>query len=474
MIQEPLSSLVKSGNTLQDRIHAVYQSQKAFFDSGKTKEHAFRKSQLEKLRDAVQKHEQDIYDAMFRDFRKSAFETYGTEIGPVLTDIRHMLKNLKGWMKPERVGTPLPFLPSASWIERDPLGITLIISPWNYPFLLMMRPLISAISGGNTMILKPSEISFHTSQVITKIITENFPEEYIAVFEGDGAMVVKELLSNHHFDHVFFTGSTFVGRQIMKMAAEHLSPVTLELGGKSPCIVDKNVNIEFAAKKIAWGKLINAGQTCVAPDYVLVHEDIKDVFLEKLKIQISKMYGEDASKSPDYPRIISDRRFDALTRFLQDGKIIYGGDTNKEDRFFAPTILEQVKDSDNVMQEEIFGPVLPVITYKNDHEAIEWIEKNPYPLALYMFTNNKKTASTFIRKIRFGGGCVNNTIIHLGNPELPFGGVGGSGIGQYHGRHGFDTFTRQKSMVYTPTWLDAPLWYAPYKNNLKWIKKIFR
>lgn len=474
MIQEPIPSLIKSGNSLQEKIHAVYQSQKAFFDTGKTKEHAFRKAQLEKLRNAVMQHEQDIYDAMNRDFRKSSFETYGTEIGPVLTDIRHMLKNLKDWMKPERVGTPLPFLPSASWIERDPLGITLIISPWNYPFLLMMRPLISAISGGNTMILKPSEISFHTSQVISKIITENFPEEYIAVFEGDGAIVVKELLSNHHFDHVFFTGSTFVGRQVMKMAAEHLSPVTLELGGKSPCIVDKNVNIEFAAKKIAWGKLINAGQTCVAPDYVLVHEDIKEVFLEKLKIQISKMYGEDASQSPDYPRIISDRRFDALTKFLYDGKIIYGGDTKKDDRYFGPTILEHVKDSDAVMQEEIFGPVLPVITYKNDQEAIEWIEKNPYPLALYMFTNNKKTASRFIRKIRFGGGCVNNTIIHLGNPELPFGGVGGSGIGQYHGRHGFDTFTRQKSMVYTPTWLDAPLWYAPYKNNLKWIRKIFR
>ncbi|MFZ9661025.1 MAG: aldehyde dehydrogenase [Chitinophagaceae bacterium] len=466
--------MVQISNPLHERIQTVYHAQKAFFDTGITREYSFRKAQLEKLRLAVMKHEQDIYDAMQSDFKKSSFETYGTEIGPVLTDIRHMIKNLKSWMKPERVGTPLPFLPSASWIERDPLGITLIISPWNYPFLLMMRPLISAISGGNTIILKPSEISFHTSKIITKIIEENFPEEYIAVFEGDGALVVNELLSSHHFDHVFFTGSTFVGRQIMQMAAKHLSPVTLELGGKSPCIVDKSANIDFAAKKIAWGKLINAGQTCVAPDYVLVHHDVKEIFIEKLKGHISKMYGDDPSKSPDYPRIISDRRFDSLVQFFDDGNIIFGGDSNKTERYVGPTIMENIKEDAAVMKDEIFGPILPIITYKENEEAIEWIEKNPYPLALYVFSGNKKTTEKFIRKIRFGGGCVNNTIIHLGNPELPFGGVGGSGIGQYHGRHGFDTFTRQKSMVYTPTWLDAPLWYAPYKNNLKWIKKIFR
>jgi aldehyde dehydrogenase (NAD+) len=455
-------------------ISRIYRKQQDFFASGATRSYAFRKEQLKKIQKAIQAYDQRIIDALNRDFRKSAFESFGTEIGPLLTEMRHTLRDLRNWMRPERVGTPLPFLPSSSWKYADPLGITLIISPWNYPFLLMFRPLISSIAAGNTVVLKPSEISANVAAVITEMIRENFDEEYIAVVNGDGEAVGNELLNNYHFDHVFFTGSVNVGSKIMQMAAKHLSPVTLELGGKSPCIVDREVDIKFAAKKIAWGKLLNAGQTCVAPDYLLVHEDVKDKFIETLKNTIVEMYGNDASKSPDYARMISDRRYNTVARYLNDGKVIFGGEVNAADRYIAPTLIDDVKADSPIMKEEIFGPILPIISYKDKQEVFQWIAKNPYPLALYVFTSNNKTAEHYIDNIRYGGGCVNNTLIHLGNPELPFGGVGTSGMGQYHGEHGFSTFSNIKSVVKTPTWIDAPLWYPPYKNNIKWIRKFFR
>jgi aldehyde dehydrogenase (NAD+) len=455
-------------------IKGIYSRQQAFFESGATRSYSFRKEQLKKVKHAVKKYENKIIEALSKDFRKSPFETYGTEIGPLLTEIRHTIGSLKNWMRPQRVGTPLPFLPSSSWTYSDPLGITLIISPWNYPFLLMMRPVISSMAAGNTMILKPSEISAHTAAVITEMIREYFDEEYIAVINGDGEAVGNELLNNYHFDHVFFTGSVNVGRKIMQMAAKHLSPVTLELGGKSPCIVDREADVDFAAKKIAWGKMLNAGQTCVAPDYLLLHEDVKDQFLASFRKVISQMYGADPKQSPDFARIISDRRFDALVKFLGDGEIMFGGETDASERYIAPTVILNVQKDDAIMKEEIFGPILPVIVYREQQEVFQHIAANPYPLALYIFSSNKKTSEYYIENIRFGGGCVNNTLIHLGNPDLPFGGVGTSGIGQYHGEHGFDTFTQVKSIMKTPTWFDAPLWYPPYKNNVKWIKKIFR
>jgi aldehyde dehydrogenase (NAD+) len=375
-------------------------------------------------------------------------------------------------MTPEKVNTPLALMPSSSWLYPDPLGTTLIISPWNYPFLLMMKPLISAIAGGNTAILKPSEISAHTAMIITKIVEETFDEQYIAVVNGDGEIAGNILVGEYYFDHVFFTGSVGVGKKIMEMAAKHLSPVTLELGGKSPCIVDKHADLAFSARKIAWSKLVNAGQTCVAPDYILVHEDVHDKFIETLKQTITAMYGEDAKQSPDYPRMISDRRFNAVIRYLEEGTIIYGGQVDAVQRYIAPTIITNVSADDLVMKEEIFGPVMPVISYKDEKEVLQWIARNPYPLALYVYTKKKKVADFFIENVRFGGGCVNNGLVHLGNPDLPFGGVGTSGIGEYHGRHGFNTFSRLKSVVKTPTWGDLPVAYAPYKDKIKWIRKL--
>jgi aldehyde dehydrogenase (NAD+) len=460
---------------LSERIGSIYKSQQKFFASAGTRSFAFRKEQLKKLRRAVKAYDQRLAAALYKDFRKPEFEVFGTEIGPVLTEIRHVLKDLENWMMPKKVSTPLVFFPSTSWIYREPLGNTLIISPWNYPFLLLMRPLISAIAGGNTMILKPSEISANTARVLAEMMKEYFDESYIAVVEGDGEMLGKELVMNYHFDHIFFTGSVPVGRKIMEMASRHLSPVTLELGGKSPCIIDKDVNLEFAARKVAWSKMINAGQTCVAPDYLLVHEEIKDLFLSRLKENITKMYGQNPKQSPDFPRIISDKRFAVLNSYLENKEqVIFGGDSDPAERYIAPTILEGVTAEDRVMKEEIFGPILPVISYKDHREVLEWIGRNPYPLSLYVFTNNRSTAKYFTENIRFGGGCINNGLIHLGNPDLPFGGVGTSGIGETHGRFGYDTFTREKSMIRTPTWVDAPLWYAPYGKNVKWIRKLFR
>jgi aldehyde dehydrogenase (NAD+) len=459
---------------ISELVKRIYAAQQAFFRSGATKPYAFRKKQLLNLMEAIKKNEDLITEALYKDLRKPSFEAFGTEIGPTYAEIKHTLKGLRQWMQPQKVETPLLFFPSSSTIIPDPLGIILTIGPWNYPFLLMITPLISAIAGGNTAILKPSDEAIHTGNAIHKIIQETFEESYIAVIQCPGPQVGSEMIEKYHFDHIFFTGSVRVGKLIMEMAAKHLSPVTLELGGKSPCIIDKDVNLDFAARKVAWSKLINAGQTCVAPDYLLVHEQVKDVFIEKLKSAFQKMLGDQPQQSPDFGRMINKKRYQTVSRYLSDGKVVYGGETDEADLYIAPTILEGVKITDAVMQEEIFGPVLPVITYSRNEEVLDWIEKNPYPLALYVFTSNRSTGKFFMEKVRFGGGCINNAVIHLGNPDIPFGGVGTSGIGQYHGKQGFDTFTRPKSIMKTPTWFDAPLWYAPYKNHVKWIKLLFK
>jgi aldehyde dehydrogenase (NAD+) len=452
----------------------IYLAQQAYFRTGATRPYAFRKKQLQLLMAAIQSNEKFITEALYKDLRKSSFEAFGTEIGPTYAEIKHTLHGLRQWMQPQKVETPLLFFPSTSTIIPDPLGIVLTIGPWNYPLLLMITPLISSIAGGNTAILKPSDEALHTGKVIEKIIKETFDESYIAVIQCPGPQVGAEMIEKYHFDHIFFTGSVRVGKLVMEMAAKHLSPVTLELGGKSPCIIDKEVSLGYAARKVAWSKLINAGQTCVAPDYVLVHEQVKDAFIEELKSAFNKMMRDNPQHSPDFGRMINTKRFQAVSSYLAEGKIIFGGETDETDLYIAPTIIEGVKITDKVMQEEIFGPVLPIITYSSKLEVLDWIERNPYPLALYVYTNSKSTEKFYMEQVRFGGGCINNGVIHLGNPDIPFGGVGTSGIGQYHGKQGFDTFTRPKSIMKSPTWFDVPLWYAPYKNHLKWIKLLFK
>ena len=474
-----LSSTLQPGTdielpALREKIARIYQSQQAFFKSGATLPYSFRKTQLKKLAAVIKQNEAKINEALYKDLRKSKMEAYASEIGILYKQIRHTLRHLREWMEPVRVSTPMVFFPSSAKIIRDPLGVILIQSPWNFPFLLVLDPLVHAMAGGNTAILKPSEEAPHTAALIEQLVTENFDASYISVFNGPGHIITPELVTHYHFDHIFFTGSVAVGKKVMEMAARQLSPVTLELGGKSPCIVDKSVNLDHAAKKIAWSKFFNAGQTCVAPDYVLVHAEVKEAFVSKLKAAFDRMLGDDPRQSQDYGRLINRKRFDVVSAYIRQGRVLHGGQTDAEDLFIAPTILEGVSIEDPVMQEEIFGPVLPVISYTEQQEVLDWIEKNPYPLALYIYTSSRKTERFYTEHVRYGGGCVNNCIIHLGNPELPFGGVGTSGIGQYHGRYGFETFTRPKSILKTPTWLDFPLWYAPYRDHLKYVKMFFR
>jgi aldehyde dehydrogenase (NAD+) len=455
-------------------ISTVYQEQRRYFETGATRSIAFRKEQLHKLKAAVIAHEAEITAALYQDLRKSEYEAFGSETGQVLKEIDFTIKHLDQWAKPQSVSTPLMFLPSSSRIYRDPLGNVLIIAPWNYPLLLTLSPLISAIAGGNTAVVKPSEEAQQTALVIEKIIHSSFTSSYIHVVQGIGGEVIPAMLDAVRFDHVFFTGSTFVGQKIMEMAAKKLVPVTLELGGKSPCIVDPSANLEYTAKKIVWSKLMNAGQTCVAPDYVLVHQSVKQSLLEKMVENIGKMLGDDPQKSVDFGRIINNKRFSKLVSYLEKGKIVSGGRYDNKDLYIEPTIMEGVDISDPVMQEEIFGPILPIITYKDRQEVVDWVEKNPFPLSLYVYADDTEVQEYYISRIRFGGCCINNGIIHLGNPHLPFGGVGYSGVGQYHGKFGFEAFTRPKSVLHSRSWFDVPVWYAPYKGKTSLLKKIFK
>jgi aldehyde dehydrogenase (NAD+) len=452
----------------------IFNEQLKFFNQGNTQSVAFRVTQLKKLRNVIREHEQLIVDALYADLRKPEFEAYGSEIGQVYKEIDFAIRNVHAWAKPKRVPTPMMFLPSSSKIYRDPLGTVLIIAPWNYPYFLSLSPLVAAIAGGNTAFLKPSEEASHTAAVIEKIIQSAFDSNYIAVLQGVGAEIIPSLFEQVRFDHVFFTGSTAVGQKIMELASKKLIPVTLELGGKSPCIVDTSASLDYAARKIAWSKLINAGQTCVAPDYVLVHEDIKERFIDLLKFNFTKMMGDDPQKSEDFGRIINQKRLKKLISYLSTGKIRIGGEYDEQDKYIAPTVMENVGVNDPVMQEEIFGPILPVITYKSKEEVVGWIEKNPFPLSLYIYADDKQVQDYYIQRLRFGGSCVNNGLIHLGNPHLPFGGVGPSGTGQYHGQFGFETFTRPKAVMVSKSWFDVPLWYAPFKGKVGLLKKILK
>ena len=454
-------------------IGEIYAAQQAFFESGQTLPLSFRKTQLKKLKQGIKKYEKAILDALYADMRKHPMEAYGSEVGFAYTEIDHILSSLREWMRPQEVSSPLEHYPSHSKVIRSPLGLTLIIAPWNYPFNLLMGPLAGAIAGGNCAILKPSELAPHTAAVMEQLIRDTFDPAYITLLQGDGSQVIPELMT-HRFDHVFFTGSIPVGKKILEMAAPHLTPVTLELGGKSPCLVDDKVNIKVAARRIIWGKYWNAGQTCVAPDYVLLHSRVKEVFIAAMQQAIVDFYGEDPAASPDYSRIINAKRFDVLQAYLKQGRIIHGGNTNRDDLYIAPTLLADVPWDASLMQEEIFGPILPVITFDELPQAVQMIRRHPYPLSLYVFTKRASTRKLFEEQVRFGGGCINNTLVHLTNPELPFGGIGPSGSGRYHGRYSFEAFTHPKGIMRSATWLDVPIKYPPFKKKLKYVKMLIK
>lgn len=447
--------------------------QKEFFQTGATKDIAFRIEQLKKLKEILVENEQLLIDEVHKDFQKSAFETYVTEIGLVITDINFALKNIESWTKQRSVSTPLVNFPSKNFIITEPYGSALIIAPWNYPILLSMQPLVGAITAGNTAILKPSELTPHTSSSIERLISESFEPEFLKVILG--GVEESSTLVKMDFDYIFFTGSTRVGKIIMRNAAERLTPLTLELGGKSPCIVDETANLEISAKRIAWGKFVNAGQTCVAPDYLLVEKSVKKEFLTHLKTAINQLYGDDPKESPDYPRIINDAHFDRLASLLSDGETVIGGESDKEKRYIAPTILNNISLEDKIMQDEIFGPILPVLDYTSVEDCISIINARPRPLALYIFTSDQKLEDRILNTVSFGGGAVNDTIAQLGNHHLSFGGVGASGFGSYHGKSSFDSFSHQKSVMKKPFWPDVPIRYAPYDDlKLGLVKKVLK
>lgn len=450
------------------------QLMREYYKSNATKGFAFRKEKLKQLKKSILKHEEDLYNCLYTDLKKNKEESWVTEIGFVVAEISNAIKNLHAWMKTEKVSTNLLNLPSSSFVMPQPLGVVLIIGPWNYPFQLLFTPLVGAIAAGNCVVLKPSEFAPATSSVMKKIIEDVFDKEYIFYMEGEGHIVIPQMMNNFIFDHVFYTGSTSTGKIIYKMAAENLIPVTLELGGKSPCIIEDDANIKVAAKRIAVTKFSNAGQMCVAPDYLLVHSKIKNEFVDYLIFTIKKFFTENVSSNNEYAKIINDKNFDRLISYLNNQKIIYGGKYNREKLFIEPTIVETHSLKNDLMQEEIFGPILPVIIFNSEEEAKKIIEQNPNPLALYVYTSSKQKENYWLNNIAFGGGCINNSSWHLTNYNLPFGGIGNSGIGKYHGKYSFETFSHYKAIMKTLTWFDPALRYPPLKGKLKLFKRIIR
>jgi len=455
---------------MTDALHALHN----YFESGATKEFSFRKEQLKKLKASILAHEQDLYDALYADLKKSPEETWVTETGMVIAELNAAIKHLRNWMHPDRVSTNLLNLPSRSRVMKEPLGVVLIIGPWNYPFQLLINPLIGAIAAGNCVVLKPSEFAPATEAVMKKIIEEVFPREYILYVQGDGAAVIPQMMNNFSFDHVFYTGSTAVGKIIYKMAAERLVPVTLELGGKSPCIVETDANIKVAARRIAMTKFSNAGQMCVAPDYVLVHGSVKDKFITALKETIQQFFTDKPEENYNYGKIINEKQFNRISNYLSSGTKIHGGRTNKEKLFIEPTLLTDISPDAPVMQEEIFGPVLPIISFQTMEEAKKWIDRHPNPLSMYVYTSSKKKEEEWLKATPAGGACINNSSWHLTNHHLPFGGRGFSGTGNYHGKYSFDTFSHKKAVMKTPTWFDPNIKYPPLKGRLKLFKWVIR
>ena len=449
------------------------QKMQNYFATRITYNYEFRGEQLNKLKDALYQHEKDIYAALYSDLKKNPEECWITEIGFTISEINYALKNLRKWMKPKTAGTNLLNFPSRSYVLHEPLGVTLIIGPWNYPLQLLFAPLIGAIAAGNCAVLKPSEFAPATATVLDTIIKQSFDPDYIALVQGDGASVIPVMMNGFRFDHVFYTGSTQVGTIIYEMAAKKLVPVTLELGGKSPCIIESDADVSVAAKRIALTKFSNAGQMCVAPDYVLVHKTIKDNFLKHLKQNAENFYNAPAVRDY-YAKIINRRQFDRLLSYVNSGTVLYGGGYDAENLFFEPTILTDVPLNAQVMKEEIFGPLLPVFSWQHEKEVYEMIAQHNNPLALYVLTSSNVKAEKWTRTLSFGGGCINNASWHLTNHHLPFGGRGNSGIGNYHGKFSFETFSHKKAIMKTPAWFDPSIKYPPFKGKLNLFKKIVR
>lgn len=432
----------------------------------------FRKETLVKLLNAVIIHENEIIQALNDDFKKPAFEAVLTETNYVILELKNTIKNLKNWAKPKRVFPSILNFPSTDCIYKEPYGKVLIIAPWNYPFQLALCPLIAAVAAGNQVVVKPSELTPKTSEIIAEIIAKVFDKKHVEAIEG-GIDVSQQLLSER-WDYIFFTGSVAVGKIVAKAAAENLTPVTLELGGKSPCIIDETANLKLAAKRIAWGKFVNAGQTCIAPDYILIQKDMKSHFVAYLKQEITKAYSKNPRESPDFARIVNVKNWQRLVNIIEADKVIFGGQSDIKDCYIAPTLVNETSLDSPVMKDEIFGPILPILTYKNETEMDCILSRYEKPLALYIFTENHAFSKQIIEKYSFGGGCINDTMVHFSNKRLPFGGVGHSGIGAYHGKLSFDVFSHQKSIVKKANWLDLPMRYAPYKDKLQTIKKLLK
>ncbi|MGK8217143.1 aldehyde dehydrogenase [Staphylococcus epidermidis] len=455
-------------------IRDKFNNSKAFFNTHKTKNLKFRKQQLKLLSKNIKNHENELLDALYKDLGKSKVEAYATEIGMLLKSIKLMRKELKNWSKTKQTDTPLYLFPTKSYIKKEPYGTVLIIGPFNYPVQLVFEPLIGAIAAGNTAIVKPSELTPHVAIVIKDIIEDTFDEAYVSVVEG-GIEETQTLLSLP-FDYMFFTGSEKVGKIVYEAAARKLIPVTLELGGKSPVIVDDTANIKVASERISFGKFTNAGQTCVAPDYILVQRKVKNDLIKALKKTITEFYGENIEKSPDFGRIVNQKHFNRLNDLIQIHKdnVVFGGNSSKEDLYIEPTLLDNITNDNKIMKEEIFGPILPIITYDNFDEVLEIIQSKSKPLSLYLFSEDENMTHRVVEELSFGDGAINDTLMHLANPNLPFGGVGSSGIGQYHGKYSFDTFSHMKSYTFKSTRLESSLFFPPYKGKFKYIKTFFK
>ena len=453
----------------EQEIKDIVTRQRKYFQTGATLPVSSRLAALQKLYHSISVHESEIHNALKKDLGKSGFESYMCETGMVLEELSYMLKHTPKFAREQRVRTPLAQFHSRSYKKPSPYGVTLIMSPWNYPFMLTLSPLVDALAAGNTAVVKPSAYSPHTSEVLRLILSECFEPQYVAVVTGGRAE--NTCLLHEHFDYIFFTGSQNVGKEVMRNAAEYLTPVTLELGGKSPCIVDQTADIKLAAKRIVFGKYLNCGQTCVAPDYVYCHRSVKDKLIKEVQKQIRRQYGKQPLCNSDYGKIINEKHFDRILSLIDEKKVVHGGDSDRNTLRIEPTVMDNVTFSDAVMQEEIFGPVMPVLTFDSLDEAIRRINSMPHPLALYLFTSDKKAARKVTARCGFGGGCINDTIIHLATSEMGFGGFGESGMGAYHGKTGFDTFTHYKSIVDKKTWIDLPMRYQPYrKQNEKMVR----
>ena len=448
----------------------ILQKQRNYFDSGATRSFEFRRKQLLAFKELILKYEHQINAALYDDLKKTPEECWVSETGLLLQEINYALKNLWQWMRPERTGTNLLNLPSSSYLYPSPKGVVLIIGPWNFPLQLLLIPVVGAIAAGNCVTMKPSEFAPATAALIEKMIGEAFSNEFVAVVQGDGASVVPAMMNSFRFDHVFYTGSIPVGKAIYQLAAKDLVPVTLELGGKDPCVVEQDADLKVAARRIAVGKFTNAGQMCVCPDYLLVHTSVKEQLIKHIKTSVHKFYGDDPGTTDGYGKIINEKRFDKLVTYLSQGKIIFGGQHDRKNLFIAPTLLDEVDLDSPVMQEEIFGPILPVFTFQEPAEVMNIINRHPNPLSFYVFTSSSKKESEWIERVQFGAGCVNNTAWQFSNHHLPFGGVGQSGMGAYHGKYSFEVFTHKKAIMKTPTWFDPSVKYPPMKGKMKLLK----